>query len=261
MKTPPITKKQKEIIFLLYKFRFLHTRHIQNFLGHINPNRTLAWLKDLIEKGYVRRHYERKSFQDNTKPAMYYLGPASRHILKKEKALELEDLEYIYQEHRRGEKFINHSLFLANVYLYLVSQKSHNEELMFFTKTELKRYKYFPDPMSDAFIAIKGEESTRRYFLDFFDDFTPSFALRQRVRTYLEYAEKSDWDENTDSTPLPSILFICPNESAKKHVSLYAKSLLEKSYDDKIALFLTTKKRIERGEKDNIWEKVDNFAE
>lgn len=252
-----ITLKQKEILLYLYKFRFLNTHQIQELLNHKNPNRTLSWIKDLISKKCINRHYDRKSFEDNTKPAIYYLAPKARQILKFEKNLDFEQLEYIYSEHRREKKFICHCLFVADVYLFLLSQKEDQEELKFFTKVDLTNYEYFPNPIPDAFIAVKGKNSTRRYFLDLFDEYIPPFVLRQRIRKYLEYAESSDWDENTDYAPLPSILLICPTESLKKHINLYAKALLEKTYEDKISLFLTTKTRIQYGDKNNIWQKVE----
>jgi hypothetical protein len=255
MKTPPITKKQKEIIYYLYKFRFLNTHQIQTLLEHKNPNRSLAWLKDLIEKNYVKRQYERKSFIDNTKPAQYYLGPTSRQILKSDYKLHFEELEYIYQEHRRDKKFISHCLFLADIYIYLNSQKEAPEELKFFTKNELRGYEYFPDPLPDSFIATKGAQSTKRYFLDLFDEYTPAFAIRNRVRMYMSYVEQPEWDEHTDSAPFPTILLICANESTKRHIMLYAKALLEKTFDDKVSFFLTTKNNIHPENKD-IWEKV-----
>lgn len=256
-KLPSITEKQKEILLHLYKFRFLNTHQIQKLLNHKNPNRTLSWIKDLIEKKCINRHYDRKSFEDNTKPAIYYLAAKSRHILKSEKNLELEQLEYIYSEHRREKKFVEHSLFIVTVYLFLLSQKEAEEELKFFTKIDLNGYEYFPQPLPDAFIAVKGQNSTKRYFLDLFDEYTPPFAIRQRVRKYLEYAESSDWDENTDNAPLPVILIICPTESLKTHINIYTKSLLEKTYEDKISFFLTTKLRISTGDKNNVWQKVE----
>jgi hypothetical protein len=255
-KLPHITTKQKQILLLLYKFRFLNTNQLQILLGHKNPNRTLSWIKDLIDKGCIRRQYNRTSFESNTKPAIYFLAPKARLILKSEKDLEFSELEYIYRESSRTKKFIEHCLFLADVYLYLSSQKENNEEIKFFTKVDLHDYEYFPDPIPDAFISVRSDSSTRYYFLDLFDDFTPPFVFRKRVRTYLEYAEKPDWDENTNFTPLPKVLFICPSESMKKHVRKYAIALLEKNYDDKISLFLTTKTSIEVGERD-IWQKVE----
>lgn len=256
-KLPTITSKQKEILLLLYKFRFLNTNQFHKIFNHKDPHRIKTWLLDLMTKGYVKRHFKRTSFESNTKPAIYFLAPKARQILKSEKELDVSELEYIYKEGKRTQKFIEHSLFLADVYLYLRSQKEMNDELKFFTKSDLQSYEYFPDPPPDAFISIHGQGETTHYFLDFFDDFTPPFAMRRRVRMYFEYAEKPDWDENTDTTPFPKILFILPNESAKKHVSKYASALLQKTYQDTVSYYLTTKIRIVLNEKDNIWQKVE----
>lgn len=252
-----VSPKQKEIIYLLYKFRFLKTNQIQKLQNHKNPKRIQSWLKDLITKQYLKRVYSRKNFEENTKPATYYLAPKARFILKEEKVLNPLQLDYIYQEHRRSKKFIEHSLSIADVYLYLLSQKDSGEELKFFTKTDLEGYQYFPQPLPDAFISLKGEDKTRRYFLDLFDEYTPPFVFRKRIKSYIEYAEESDWDENTDYAPLPSVLVICPNDSIKKHLNLYTKALLEKSYEDKLSLYLTTKTSIKFNQGNNIWQKVE----
>jgi len=250
-----ITPKQKEILLLLYKFRFLTTNQILQLLHHKDPHRIKEWLKDLKEKKCVNRHYERKSFGENTKPAIYFLAPKARLVLKKDMDLDFSELEYIYKESSRTKKFIDHNLFLVDIYLFFLSHKENDEKIKFFTKVDLRRYEYFPDPMPDAFISVVGK-TTRHYFLDMFDDFVPPFVLRKRVRTYLNYAEKPGWDENTNFTPFPKNLFICPSESMKTHIKKYAKALLEKTYDDKINLFLTTKTRVEVGEVENVWEKV-----
>lgn len=256
-KQPTITRKQTDILLHIHKYRFLTTFHIQKLFGHKDPQRTQAWLKDLFEQKYIKRHFDRKTFEDSRKQAVYYLAPKARLEIHKEKKIDLSDLEYIYSEHRRKEKFVNHCLFLADVYLFLLSQKEETEELKLFTKVDLLGYKYFPDPMPDAYISVKGEKKTRRYFLDLFDEYTPSWVLRQRVRSYLEYSEKSEWDENTDSTPLPSILFICPNEVTKTHIYKYSKAVFAKTYQDNIQLFLTSKSVIQTGRKENVWEKVE----
>lgn len=252
-KITSITHKQKEIILYLYKFRFLTTNQIQQLLNHKNSTRINEWLIDLLQKNMIKRVVASKSFYDKSKPLIYFLGPSARTILKQELQLGSESLEYIYSEKRRDTKFIEHCLFLADVYKYLQEDK---KELQFFTKNQLRDYEYFPQPIPDAFIAIKGKDSTRRYFLDLFDEYTPPFALRNRVRMYLDYVENSSWDENTDYAPFPSILFICPTENMKKHIQKYAKALLEKTFEDKISLFLTTKLQFKTNG-NNIWQKVE----
>ncbi len=253
-KLPKIKPKQIQIIQNLLKFRFLTTNQVQKLLDHKEPKHAQEWLKDLLDKKYIKRVYDPKNFEENTRPAIYFLAPLSRSLLKSE--VDADSLEYIYKEHTRQDKFIYHCLSVADVYLYLLSQKNINEELNFFSKFELLKYEYFPDPLPDAFIAVKGETNTRRYFLDYFDEYTPSWVFRLRVRKYLEYADKNDWDENTDFTPLPNILFVCPNENSKRHIQLYSKALLEKTFEDKVALFLTTRSKLQFGGKNNIWQKV-----
>ena len=254
-KTPKTTHKQKEILQLLLKFRFLNTHHIQLLLNHKNPTRILKMIKDLIEKDCVRRIYNRKSFVDNSKPALYYLGPKSRHILSDICNLELSDLEYIYKEHRRNDKFISRCLFLADIYLFLLSNQEENNDLKFFTKFELGKYEYFPDPLPDAFVAVKTKSITSRYMLDYFDENTPPFVVRSRIRKYIEYAEGSAWDENTNFADFPNILFVFSSERLMKHAKIYGRTQLEKTYEDKVSMFVTTQNMIKFGKIENIWEK------
>ncbi len=255
MKILPITKKQTEILLFLYQFRFLNTHHIQKLLSHKTTNRSLLWLKDLIKKGYVKRLYEKKSLVDKAKPAIYFLAAKSRSVLRKEKKLTYAELEYIYSEHKRDKKFINHCLFLADFYFYLLSQKGDQEEITFFTKTLLRRYEYFPKPLPDAFIVSKNGETTQRYFLDFFDEDIPFFVMRRRVRMYFDYVSNGSWEENTDSAPFPAILLISPTKRIKKQIYSFAKAKFEREFEERISIFLTTSEKIQNNETD-IWEKV-----
>lgn len=72
-KPPKLTKKQQEIVKLLYRFRFLNRIQIQAFLGHKDPKTINLWLRDLRAKGYVEWIYS-THFAEKTKPAVYYLG-------------------------------------------------------------------------------------------------------------------------------------------------------------------------------------------
>ena len=45
-----LTKKQLEILTLLYRFRFLNRSQIQKLLNHKKISRINIWLKDLADK-------------------------------------------------------------------------------------------------------------------------------------------------------------------------------------------------------------------
>ncbi len=256
MKLSNITPKQNEILLYLYKFRFLHTKQLQTLFNHKDPQRIKAWLRNLKENGYVTMDYSRKTFGENTKPAVYSLATKARHILKENDKCDLTVLNKIYKEKKRTKKFINRCLAVADIYLFFLSQQKENEELYFFTESNLARYDYFPNPLPTAYIAVKTTHQTRRYFLDLFEEYTPPFVVRNRVKTYLNYASSGSWEANANNEPLPSVLFICPTVPLKKHIAYYAKSLFAKNFEEKIGLFLTTKDTIKYKAENIIWEKV-----
>lgn len=252
---PPLTPRQKEILSYLYTFRFLNTNHFQKLFHHKDPHRIKEWLTDMTEKKYIARKLSRKTYEDNIKPAVYFLAAKAKHILKQQEECDPSVLERIYTEKNRTQKFIDHCFTLADIYLFFLSQKQPDEELDFFTQSELVKYDYFPDPLPSAYISVETKEETKRYFLDLFDEYTPAFVLRKRVKAYITYATKGKWEAYTNK-PFPTILFVCQSERIKKHISIYTKALFDKAFEEKIELFLTTKTKILAGEKKNLWEKV-----
>jgi hypothetical protein len=253
MKSLPITLKQLEILLLLYKFRFLNTHQIQKLLNHKNPQRIQSWLKQLYDNNYLGRIYT-KTFSENTKPAIYYLTPKARTILKNQKRCELYVLNLIYREKGRSENFINQCLFIGDLHLFFHSQNDPKDELKFFTRNQLIGYDYFPQPLPDAYMAIKNPKSIKRYFIVLLDEKAPRYALRNRIKKYIEYGdyESSQWAENTNNAPFPSFLVICPNEPIKRNINKF----ITGEYPSK-SFYLTTRDAIKNYDKNNdIWQKV-----
>lgn len=252
---PKITQKQKLILLLLYKFRFLTTTQLQKILKHKNPKRTQSWLKDLKEKKYIARIYSRDSRANNTKPAIYYLSSRARHILKTNDDCTLAQLEKIYKEGKRTLRFMEECMTIADIYISFLFQKKPTEELKFFTESNLAEFDYFPTPLPKAYIVIKIQEITQRYFLDYFDELTPPSVWDARTKLYLSYADSNDWEDRTNSS-LPSVIFVCPTEKIKRRLHYYTKSLLEKTFDD-VQIFLKTTTEINNYKNTNtVWQKV-----
>lgn len=255
MQLPPLTKSQKQIIFHLYKFRYLRIDQLQTLFNHKDPHRVKEWIKDLENKKYISIIKDPK---DQTKPYIMCLSQQARHILKEDTDVDKNFLKWLYKEKSKSEEFINRNLFIVNSYLYFEKNKKKNSEINFFTKQDLKGYDYFPDPMPDAYIDIEEGNKNNRYFLDFFDDGIPDGNLRYRVRYYFKYWESGSWQKNTDNAPFPTILFIFENDRKKKHIYYYARPILENSFNEDIEIFLTTKDNLilNKGNT-NIWQRVD----
>lgn len=261
MEDPSITPKQLDILLLIYRFRFLDRKHIQQFLNHKDPRRIKSWLKDLVDKKILGRKYSRK-LGENIKPAVYFLSTKSKRILEGCEETEEKLLNRVYREKTRSQKFIDHHLFLADVYFFLNSQTQQNKsKLYFYTKTDLINHKYLPLPIPDAYIAIKEGKSTKRYFLDVIDEGTPRFMLRKRISQYLEFYERDLWQERTNY-PFPSILLICPDQSIKEFLNRFIPKFLEEETEDDILFYLTTKEIVKSSKMNvNIWQEAGHIID
>lgn len=253
MKLQPITKTQKLILLLLYKFRFLTVAQLQQYFNHKDPHRIKAWLKDLKDKKYISAVVDSK---DITKPFIYCLTTGSRQIFKEEN-YDKNFLNRIYKEKSLSNEFKNHCLFILDIYLFFRSQQEKNSTLNFCTQQDLTGFDYLPKEI-DAFIEVGNKERVSRYFLELFDEYRKTTGeTRYAVRKYITYSEEGNWQANAGKTPFPSILFVLLDQRRKKHIQYYGKAKLSKTLED-ISLFLTTKNNIQFAKNNlNIWQKIE----
>ena len=232
-----ITKKQEEIIGLLYRFRFLNRSQIEKLLGHKKPHRINQWLKSLDDKKIVGKIYSKK-IGENTKPAIYYLKARSKSYLEDQLKKDDKLIKRIYGEAKRSLKFVNHCLLSADFYLEL--KKSHlTQEIFFYTKIDLLNHDYLPDKHPDAYVAIKDNKDIKRYFFEIIDEGMPRFALRAKIKQYLEYFDSNIWAETTKH-PFPKILILCPNETIKKYLRSHITKVMEEEDKEEPQIYLST---------------------
>ncbi len=256
----PITKKQLEILLLLYQFRFLDTHTIQLLLHHKLPTRIQSWLQDLTRKEYIHQFYDRTSFVDRTKPALYCLSTKARKILKTRGNCELNILNQIYREKDLSEEFKQHCCYIANIYLKLRAlntEMNGQETISFFTKVELIGYGHFPQPLPDAYFAIKQKgKNTKRYFLEILDLNIPKRALKARIRRYVE-SEEGGWKEKTNNTKFPTILLITKNKYKQRNIRKLIQRIRHEEFSY-LPFYLTNKDAIkEKGLTSETWEEVE----
>lgn len=224
-----VTKTQNTILFQLYKFRFLHTYHIQTLLNHKNHTRINTWLNNLTKNEYVTRYYDKQTI--SKKPAVYTLTKKARKLLKSNKHCTPKILNKIYREKQRSQMFINHCLLVADVYVALRTRQKKDEIITFETKNTLTDYDYFPQATLDAYVAIKTPQNVNRSFITIIDTTTRFYILKGIVRQYLTYWQSDAWQENTNK-PFPSVLLICSDEKIKHSITRYiAKTLHEEQVD------------------------------
>lgn len=232
-----ITKKQSEILILLYRFRFLNRLQIQKLLKHKQISQINIWLKDLYDKKIIERNYSKK-FGDNIKPAVYFLKSKSKNYLVGQFPKDDKMMKRIYGEKNRSQKFINHCLLSADFYLDL-KKSSEAEEIFFYTKIDLLNYDYLPLAHPDAYVATKKGKRIKRYFFEIIDEGTPRFIIRTMIKRYLQYYDSNTWQEITKH-PFPKILILCPNNLIKKYLQSFIPKIMEEENQEEINFYLST---------------------
>lgn len=252
--TPPINDQQNQILFLLYKFRFLTINQLLKYFNHKYPSRIRTWLTDLKEKKYISVIADKT---DPTKLHVFCCSTKAKYILQENEGCDKNFLGRLYKEKKLKENFINHCLFIFDIYLFFLSRKEKDATLYFLTQQDLIGYDFFPRELPDVYIAVETKDGTDKYFLDLFDEYRkPAGVARFAIRKYITYSEEGSWQANTKNSPFPSLLFIVQDERRKKHLTMYGKAKLAKTFEG-ISLFLTTQDAIRFSkDKTNTWKEV-----
>lgn len=257
---PHITQKQKEIMQLIHKFRFLDRIQIQTIMKHKDYKRINVWLKDLVEKDYLFRIYERK-IPLNIKPAIYFL--ASTGVRFTRNLGNWDTNHKLYREKERSEEFRNKCLSIANLYINTLQKTEQFNALNFFkTKQDFDEYDELIEPYPDVLISLtmtvlaivnilnkksKLTTNTKKrkpiqenqkeylYFMEMIGEKVPRFYLRYRVQQYIEYSDSKGQVE-----PMPGVLFVLPNKLTQKFLLKFIKKKLEETLFDPHLFFVIT---------------------
>ena len=267
MKLPPTTNKQRVILNLLYKHRFLNRIQIQALMGHKDYKTINVWLKDLRANHYVERIYS-TDFAEKTKPAIYYLGLNGIRLLSASADYPAEELRKRYREPSRSRGFVDQWVVVADCCLNLASLSTANQHYSYVIAAE------YADPASEYNFLVedesvhpqlgivrqtttRGNVVTSNFLLEVIDATLPHYRLRKRLKDYLGFLEDGDWDDLTGSDEPPLVLLVCPTLSELIYAKRCTKRLLEDAWEDEdIHIRFTSSQALAKhGVMSAIWEK------
>lgn len=268
---PKITNRQKEILDLLYKYRFLNRIQIQALLGHKDYKNVNLWLKDLREKQYVEWIYS-THFAEKTKPAVYYLGiNAIRRF--KQNDVHSEHIAKYYRESGRSQAFIDRCILLGDACVALEQAvgKNENGDTWYFHETEAEYaddgyFSFLTDTDIHPNLCFSkqgyddgGEEVTiESYIVEVFDPTVPRFTVRKRLKDYVKFLDDSEWQSETEEDKPPIAMFICHTKADMIYCKRATRKLLEDTWEteDIHMRFTYIDKIREHGFRGKIWEEV-----
>lgn len=224
MQLPTITKRQKHIILLLYRFRFLNRIQIQALLNHKSPKNTNVWLKDLTDKKYIDRIFEKKAGLND--PAIYYLSTYGIKFLLSLEEVERENIKKLYQEKRKSKQFIDQCILVANIYLKLYEQKL--SEFKFYTQQDFPARGVIRDLLPSFAYVYQKDSKTVSNTCEIIKAGTPRFAIRGRIQKYIDFFKDQ---------PDMNIMFICQNSKISDYIDKY---VLRISNDEDLTINFST---------------------
>lgn len=212
----PITTKQKEILLLLYRFRFLNRIQIQTLLNHKDSRRINEWLRDLTNKNYTGRIYEKKLGINDS--AIYFISRNGIKFLKSLEECDGELIQKLYQEKRRSKVFVNLCILIADLYLNL--NKQNLQGFKFYTQSDFASKGKIRELLPSFAYVKEINENLMQYPCEIFKIGMPRFAVRARIVKYLEFFKPNEHSN-------VYIIFICPNEIIQKFVKRFTEKLMD----------------------------------
>ncbi len=251
----PLNDDQIMVLRLLYRFRFASSEYIARYFNKPSSKHIQKRLKILEDQGYIAKLYD-KTYKLRGKPAAYYLTPKGARIIRTKTDKHVDDkvIKSLYKNKNVSEDFIQHCLTIFTIYLHF--RTLYGDKLLFFTRSQLVQYDYFPGWMPDAYIRLTlkaGGTAEKQFFLDMLDETRPFFVHVRKVRNYLKYSEEGDWESETN-TNLPAVLMICDTQRSEKKLRRQLRKALDESYEEVIFATTTAKGLMQTAKgKDKVW--------
>ena len=262
---PHVTRKQLEILMLLYRYRFLNRIQIQAMMGHKNRKTIAVWLSDLREKQYAEWIYS-TDFIEKTKPAIYYLGINGVRYVRSTCTCPAEEVRKRYKEATRSRTFIDRSILIADCCIN--ARDSSVDGVTYETVTQADYIApesplHFLMELEPHLVFKKQEEAseglaTMHYLLEVFDTTLPRYRLKRRLKVYEEYLEYGEWQRKTKNKRPPIVLFACPTVAELIYAKRRTKKLLENVPDRKKLhiRFATIEEIKKHGVTAEVWEEA-----
>ena len=259
-----LTGKYSEITDLVYKYRFINRHQVQKALNHKGPRRINSWLKELTESEFLGRIYSNKLLE-NTNPAIYYLSYKGISVIKEKYHLSVNEVKKFYEDKKRSQTFIDHCIFVCQLLLGMKGYDNDFRTYNIFSKEQLLKNHYLSELKPDGYIELykkktkKSKEKTfyNSFILNVIDPGVPRYAIRYRIKQYIEFHDEGSWRESIGS--FPYILFVLPNIQKQNQLKRHLKTELNETlFDVEGMLFLLTtyEKAKEKGITDGIWVEV-----
>jgi hypothetical protein len=245
-----LTQKLKEILLLLYRFRFLDRIQIQEMLNHKYKGRVNIWLSELIEKEFIGK-VDQTTLKNYNKPDIYFLRKKGIAFVRKEYSIENKYLGKLYREETISLTTKEHSLKAAEFYLALsLFAKERNAILEYYTKADLAQKQFFDGIKPDAYFLFETEKGKRESFVEI-DLETESMAqIRRKLQKYIAFRD----GKYSSKKAFPILATICRTQHRIDMLISEYEDIFDQSETEPLLCKFSTFEHIQKfGLQESIW--------
>lgn len=257
----PLNMQQLAVLYRLYWYRFCTSKQLARSLERSSPKAIQNKLQILEEQSFIGKRYD-KSYKLAGRPAEYYITPKGARALEKRKPNSTNQwaTKSLYKNKTVSGEFLKHSITLTDTAQQM--KAIYGDKIWILPKSYMANYGFYPKWTPDLHLKIpaKSEMPARHYFIDVWDDTKPFFVNVRKTRSYVNFKESGDWQEDE---PYPAILAICEDAYTQKKLNRQMKRILDEAWDDELVFATTSRQQFESATKarDRIWLKIDTDDE
>ncbi len=240
-----LNEDQIQVLKLLFQFRFGSSELLARSIGKKQGANIYRRLRILQDQGLIARRYEAR-YKLLGKPAAYYLTPDGVRALQEYDPKSASNIKTIYKDKTVSGAFVQYCLDVFEIYCKL--HGTYGDQLHFFTKSQLAKYDYFEEFAPSVYLRIDKSGMEHDFFLEYLQSSKPFFAVLQRLKQYVEYAESGEWEAGTDSE-FPAMLFVCDSRKLLNRLQEKADWALDEA-DDDLRFYATTPDKL------NAWQNL-----
>lgn len=165
-----LSKKQLELLHILYKFRFVSTDLVAMLLS--KDRSTIYEAFYVLEKQKIIHKFHDKTYRLRGRPAIYCLAKDGIRYLRQNTEMKDATLRNYYKNPKMDEEYIDKCLNILILCLKLIS--IYGDSFDIYTKWQLNK-EAFPSPPPELWLKRKQAFSDELdYVLDIFQVFTPT---------------------------------------------------------------------------------------
>jgi hypothetical protein len=208
--------QEEQLLVLLYRYRFLTIKQLQQLLGQKQPYRVRQRIKVLVERQMV---VQGSVVRFGVTTPMYSVT-AKGAIWLRDRGLVTIDASTLQRIRRSGSlsaQFQEQCMLIADWVLRLL-EHYQGVSPRISTQMDLASISPLPQPRPHLYVKITALDGhARRYFVEFFDVYARPFVIRQRLMVWYRFWSSGDWETQTN-TPFPALLILVSNSADQMRI-------------------------------------------